>query len=49
MDVYDHTIADDLKQAATIIATFAYHTSERDELLPRKPLPAVEVAAPSGR
>ena len=49
MDVYDHTIADDLKQAATIIATFAYHTSERDELLPRKPLPGMEVEGPTGR
>ena len=49
MDVYDHTIPDDLKQAATIIAAFAYHTSERDEKLPRKPLPAPAVAQPSGR
>ena len=49
MDVYDHTIEADLKQAATIIASFVYHTSERDELLPRKPLPAVNVAGPTGR
>ncbi|MEZ4703361.1 MAG: M20/M25/M40 family metallo-hydrolase [Rhodothermales bacterium] len=40
MDVYDHTIADDLKQAATIIASFVYHTAQRDEKLPRKPMPA---------
>lgn len=38
MDVYDHAIEDDLKQAATIIASFVYHTAERDEKLPRKPL-----------
>ena len=49
MDVYDHTIEADLKQAATIIASFVYHTSERNEKLPRKPLPVVEVAGPTGR
>ena len=49
MDVYDHTIEADLKQAATIIASFVYHTSERDELLPRKPLPGMEVDGPTGR
>jgi carboxypeptidase Q len=40
MDTYDHLIADDLKQAATIIASFVYHTAQRDEKLPRKPAPA---------
>lgn len=39
MDVWDHAVADDLKQAATIVAGFVYHTAERDGLLPRKPLP----------
>jgi carboxypeptidase Q len=39
MDVYDHTIAEDLKQAATIIASFVYNTAERDQKMPRKPLP----------
>ena len=39
MDVYDHAIPEDLMQAATIIASFAYHTAERDELIPRKELP----------
>jgi hypothetical protein len=29
---------DDLKQAATIVAAFAYHTAQRDAKLPRKPL-----------
>lgn len=38
MDNYDHLVADDLKQAATIIAAFVWHTSQRDELLPRKPM-----------
>ncbi|MBK6930895.1 MAG: M20/M25/M40 family metallo-hydrolase [Saprospirales bacterium] len=38
MDVYDQLIADDLKQAATIIASFIWHTAQRDALLPRKPV-----------
>ncbi|RMD75807.1 MAG: M20/M25/M40 family metallo-hydrolase [Bacteroidetes bacterium] len=37
MDNYDHLVADDLKQAATIIASFVWHTAQRDEKLPRKP------------
>jgi hypothetical protein len=36
MDVYDHLAIDDLKQAATVIASFVYHTAMRDEKLPRK-------------
>ncbi len=38
MDNLDHLVADDLKQAATIIASFVWHTSQRDEMLPRKEL-----------
>lgn len=38
-DVYDRIQADDMKQAATIIAAFVYNTAMRDEKLPRKPLP----------
>lgn len=36
MDNWDHLEADDLKQAATIIASFVWHTAQRDQLLPRK-------------
>ena len=36
MDNFDHLVADDLKQAATIIAYFIWQTSQRDEKLPRK-------------
>ena len=36
MDNFDHLIEDDLKQAATIIAAFVWHTSQREEKLPRK-------------
>jgi hypothetical protein len=38
MDVYDRTIADDLKQAAVVMAAVVYQTAMRDERLPRKPL-----------
>jgi hypothetical protein len=38
-DVYERLIADDLKQNAVVIASFAYHAAMRDEKLPRKPLP----------
>ena len=40
MDVYDHLIAEDLMQAATIIAAFTYHSAQRDEMMPRKEMPA---------
>jgi carboxypeptidase Q len=36
MDNWEHLIADDLKQAATIIASFVWQTAMRDEMLPRK-------------
>jgi carboxypeptidase Q len=39
MDVYDHASANDLEQAATIVAAFVYSTANRPEMLPRKPLP----------
>ena len=38
MDNFDHLIEADLKQAATIIASFIWHTAQRDALLPRKVL-----------
>lgn len=42
MDTWDHLVADDLKQASTIIASFIYHTAQRNEKLPRKTQPKVE-------
>ncbi|MDO9373851.1 MAG: M20/M25/M40 family metallo-hydrolase [Bacteroidota bacterium] len=39
MDSYDHLIAADLTQAATIVAAFVYNAATRDEKLPRKELP----------
>jgi Zn-dependent M28 family amino/carboxypeptidase len=37
-DVYDRIQADDMKQAATIMAAFAYNAAMLDERLPRKPM-----------
>jgi len=48
MDVYDHAVAEDLKQAATIVAAFAWNAAQRDEMLPRKPLPRPSRAATGG-
>lgn len=36
MDSFDHLLADDLKQAATVVAAFIYNAAMRDEKLPRK-------------
>ncbi len=39
MDGYDRAQSADLIQASIIVATFVYQAANRDELLPRKPLP----------
>jgi carboxypeptidase Q len=39
-DVYDRIQAEDMKQAATIMASFVYNAAMMDEKLPRKPAPA---------
>ncbi|GAB3327449.1 M28 family metallopeptidase [Larkinella ripae] len=36
MDTYDHLIADDLKQASTIVASFVYNAAMRDQKIPLK-------------
>ena len=38
-DVYERVQAPDLMKDAVIVAAFAYHAANRDERLPRKPLP----------
>jgi hypothetical protein len=38
MDLYDRVPEEDLKQAAVIMAAFAYNAAMRDEKIPRKPL-----------
>ncbi len=39
MDVYERIQASDMMKNAVIVATFAYQAANRDEKLPRKPLP----------
>ncbi len=46
-DVYDRIQADDMKQAAAIMAAFVYNTANRDEKLPRKPNPNLVPATPT--
>src|SRR5205807_298758 len=44
-DVFDRVQADDMKQAATIMAAFVYNTAMRSEKLPRKPAPGARTAS----
>ncbi len=37
LDVQDHAVANDLKQASAIVASFVYNTAMRPAKLPRKP------------
>jgi hypothetical protein len=46
-DVFDQIQADDMKQAAVIMASFVYNAATRDEKLPRKPAPAPRPASTS--
>jgi len=39
MDLYERVQPQDLMKNAVIIASFVYHTANRDDRLPRKPLP----------
>jgi Zn-dependent M28 family amino/carboxypeptidase len=39
MDVYERLQPGDMMKNAVIVASFVYHTANRDEKLPRKPLP----------
>lgn len=41
-DTYDRLSEDDLKQAATIVASFVYNTAQREEMIPRAELPKVQ-------
>ena len=45
MDMYERVQANDMMRNAVIVASFVYNTANRDEKLPRKPLPRV----PAGR
>jgi carboxypeptidase Q len=48
MDVYDRIQAADMMQNAVIVASFVYNTANRDERLPRKPLPRPQPPAARG-
>jgi hypothetical protein len=48
MDVYERLQPDDLRQIAVVVASFVYHAANRDQLLPRKPLPKPRPAGPGG-
>jgi hypothetical protein len=39
LDVAGVLLRDDLAQAATVVASVLYHVANREELLPRMPLP----------
>jgi carboxypeptidase Q len=47
MDTYERVQANDMMRNAVIVASFVLNTANRDDKLPRKPLP--KPAAPSGR
>jgi carboxypeptidase Q len=44
MDVYERIQEPDMKQMAVIVASFVYLTANRDEMMPRKPLPKQQPA-----
>jgi hypothetical protein len=46
MDVYERIQEADMKQMAVIVASFVYLTANRDEMMPRKPLPKPQPARP---
>jgi hypothetical protein len=46
IDVYDHIVTSDLMQAAAILASFVYHAANREEMLPREPLPKPLIVNP---
>jgi carboxypeptidase Q len=39
LDTWDHIEAEDLKQAAAVMASFAYNAAMREQMMPRKPEP----------
>lgn len=45
-DTYERLMMNDLKQMAVIVATFVYNTAQRQEKLPRKPLPPAQGPSP---
>jgi carboxypeptidase Q len=48
MDVYERIQEEDMRKNAVIVASFVYHAANRDQLLPRKPLPKPQPAGGRG-
>jgi hypothetical protein len=48
MDVYDRIQRADMMQMAAVVASFVYNAANRDEMLPRKPLPKPQPPRPDG-
>jgi carboxypeptidase Q len=46
MDVYERIQEPDMKQMAVIVASFVYMTANREEMIPRKPLPKPQPPRP---
>jgi carboxypeptidase Q len=46
MDVYDRLQSADMMKNAVIVASFVYQAANRDQMLPRKPLPKPQPAQP---
>jgi len=46
MDVYDRVQRADMMQMAAVVTSFVYNAANRDELLPRKPLPKPQPLTP---
>ncbi len=44
MDVWERLQAGDMMKNAVIVASFVYHAANRDQALPRKPLPKAQPA-----
>jgi hypothetical protein len=42
MDTYERIQEEDMRKNAVIVASFVYHAANREQLLPRKPLPRVQ-------
>jgi carboxypeptidase Q len=47
MDVYERVQAVDMMHNAAIVASFVYNTANRDDKLPRKPLPKPQASRPT--
>jgi hypothetical protein len=47
MDVYERIQPFDMMKNAVIVASFVYHTANRDAMMPRKPLPRPQPADPA--